>query len=295
MSEMVKRALGAFVVTSVCCLFGATAEAGPITFTGNYAFLTGTGNGPVDGVLSLQQHGNDTFEYGYSGWSADSGVGGTLFGTGTDPKHESWSDSQSQKGTDTTPSGYYARSVGDLASNGLNASNLALVFQVNTTGNNVMQIRKFDVVFIHADGSLVGTLTYTPDNHSLAGTTIAGLDPAVRQTTDNGLLPGVGQGSSGWLYTLNLSSILALDPNFFNNAGNHIGMDVQQFNADTQNNFDPVEDGPDNFWFTSVPSGTPGPTGAPAVPLPSAAWMGFGLLGLLGVARLARSRRIASF
>jgi hypothetical protein len=286
-----KGALWSIAVAGICALFGANAEAGQITFTGNYAYIKGTGNGPVDGVLSLQEHGNDTNEYGFSGWSASSGVGGTLYGTGAGTKAESWSDSTSEKGTSTSSSGYYARSVADLASNGMNASNLALAFQVNAAGaSSLMQIRTFDVVFIHADGSLVGTLTYTPDGHSLTGTTIAGLDPSIKQTSDNGRLPGVGQGSSGWLYTLDLSSILASDPNFFSNSENRVGMNVSQFSSGSQNNFDPVDDGADNFWFTTADAPPP----PPLVPLPSAAWMGMGLLGLLGAAQIVRRRRLES-
>src|SRR5215471_588765 len=98
MISMCKGALFVIAAAAVSSFFGATAEAGQITFTGNYAYLTGTGNGPVDGILSLQDHGNDGYEYGFSGWSANSGVGGTLTGTGAASKAESWSDSTSQKG-----------------------------------------------------------------------------------------------------------------------------------------------------------------------------------------------------
>lgn len=280
-SFMTKRFLTTLMVAAIASAgFASAAMAAEITFTGNYAGLNGTGNGPIQGVLSLQQQSSDTFEYGFSGWSQTSGVGGTLFGTGASPA-ESWSSSTSQVHKATTPSGYFAQSVGTLGLAGIDATNLAIAFQVNVQGqNDQMRVRTFDVVFIHADGSLVDTLTYTPDGHSLAGSTIA-TDPTLigngtSHTTDDGILPGVGQGSSGWLYDLNLATVLAADPNFFTNSGNRIGMNVPQFSVGTTNNFDPVNDGSDNFFFTTV--NTPVP-----VPVPAAAWTGISALAGLGL------------
>jgi MYXO-CTERM domain-containing protein len=287
-------AAGAFV-TGV-----SMAEAGEITFTGNYAYLTGTGNGPIDGVLSLQD-GSDEFEYGYSGWSPTSGVGGTLYDAVGGTAKESWSDNGTQVHKDANAgSGYYAQSVGTLAGAGINQTNLALVFQVNVAGQgDTMRIRTFDVVFLNADGTLAGLLTYSPDGHSLTGTTIDGLG----QSTDNGILAGVGQGSSGWLYELDLNQVhggsTAFNATtFFGNSNNRIGMRVQQFatQADTVSpwigsdtgtnnyNFAPVNDGPDNFFFTTA-NATP-------IPLPSAAWMG--LLGLAGIGTVRMRRRARS-
>ena len=286
------RILVRILVAAAAACLPTFAWAAEITFTGNYAFINGTGNGPIQGVLSLQQQGNDNFEWGYSGWSTTSGVGGTLFG-GPGSAAESWSSSTSQVHKNTTPSGYFAQSVGTLAQAGINATNLALAFQVNVQGlSDTMTIRTFDVVFIRANGTLVDTLTYTPDNHSLAGTTIA-TDPALishgtNQSVDNGILPGVGQGSSGWLYTLDLTTVLAAEPNFFSNPNNRIGMSVPQFSSGSTLNFSPVNDGSDNFFFTTSSGGTPPP---PPIPLPAAVWSGLSLLAVAGL--LGKYRRLA--
>ena len=279
-------------LVAVLAVLGAAkfALAGSVLFTGNYAFLNGTGNGPIQGVLSLQEQGNDTFEWGFSGWSTSSGVGGTLSG-GPGAAAESWSSSTSQVHKATTPSGYFAQSVGALSQAGINGTNLALAFQVNVQGtSDTMTIHTFDVDFIHADGTFVGKLTYTPDGHSLAGTTIATdaslISHGTNQLTDNGILPGVGQGSSGWLYSLDLTSILAIDPNFFTNPNNRIGMNVVQTVAGTSgsiNNFDPVNDGSDNFFFTFRDA-------PPPVPVPAAVWTGMGTLAGLGLVKVLRKK-----
>lgn len=282
---MIKHFLTTLVVAAVASAgFASMASAAEVTFTGNYAGLNGTGNGPIQGVLSLQQAGNDTFEWGYSGWSQTSGVGGTLSGTGATPD-ESWSSSTSQKGTSTTPSGYFAQSVATLGLAGINVKTIAIAFQVNVQGvSDTMTIRQFDVVFIKADGTLVDTLTYTPDGHSLAGSTIATnptlIGNGVAQSVDNGILPGVGQGSSGWLYDLNLTTVLAADPTFFSVGGNRIGMSVPQ-TVGGVNNFSPTNDGADNFFFT---------TGTPVVPVPAAAWTGLSVLAGLGIFGKLRKR-----
>jgi hypothetical protein len=289
MIKVRSAALWSIVFAAGVGAMGATAEAGEINFTGNYAFLTGTGNGPILGVLSLQD-GSEDHEWGYSGWSHPGGVGGALTGAGASPTH-SWSSSGTQVHKTTVSSGFFAQSIGDITNNtGIDHTNLALVFQVNVAGaNDTMTVRTFDVVFINADGSLAGTLTYTPDGHSLAGTTIAGLGAPTAQNTDNGVLPGVGQGSSGWLYTLDLSQVGGgfNAATFFSNANNRIGMYVPEFDAAGNENFNPVNDGSDNFWFTRADAPN-------FVPLPSAAVAGLGLLGLLGAAQIVRRRRQAS-
>jgi len=276
-------------------LFAGSAEAAEVTFTGNYSNLTGTGNGGVLGVLSLQQQGNDDFEWGYSGWADSSLSSDPLFGTGGSAEHETFSSSNSQKGTSTSSSGYYAQSVGTLAAAGINGSNLAVVFQTNCTGNALMTIRKFSVVFINADGSLVGKLTYTPTNTARFGTAIDAARGGANDTFDDGILNGTGQGTSGWLYTLDLSSILAINPNFFSQSGNRVGMEVTQYvtGSSGQLNFTPTEDGADNFFFSTA-TAPPVITPFGIVPLPSAAWMGLGMLGLIGGVQIVRRRRLAT-
>jgi hypothetical protein len=251
---------------------GAGYARADIDFTGSYGDLSGTGNGPVLGVLSLQQAGGTDYEYGWSGWNGTNAT---------------WSDSTSQNGKSTTPSGYFARSVGELASSGIDETNLALIFQVNVAGQgDTVTIHTFDVVFYNANGTEAGRITYTPDNHSLVGTDIA--SASVPQTTDNGVLPGVGQGTSGWLYTLDLSGIAA---SFWDNANNRIGMQVHKYSNTTDDsaglsgntlNFNPTNDGADNFWFS---------TATVAVPLPKSALAGLILLGGVAVLHVTRRRR----
>ena len=286
--KMWKNVLAAAVLMSGMSSLASAAE---ITFTGDYAFLNGTGNGPIQGVLSLQQQGSSDYEWGYSGWSTTSGVGGTLTG-GPGTASHSWSSSTSQVHTSTAPSGYFAQSVGVLGLAGINQTNLAVAFQVNVQGaSDTITIRTFDVVFIRADGTLVDTLTYVPDGHSLAGSTIATdadlISKNTNQDFDNGILPGVGQGSSGWLYLLDLTTVLAADPNFFSNPENRIGMSVSEFSVGTTHNFSPVNDGSDNFFFTTSDGGTPPP---PPVPLPAAAWSGLSLLGGMGLLKLRKRK-----
>ena len=96
--KMWKNVLAAAVLMSG---MSSLASAVEITFTGDYAFLNGTGNGPIQGVLSLQQQGSSDYEWGYSGWSTTSGVGGTLTG-GPGTASHSWSSSTSQRFTTHT-------------------------------------------------------------------------------------------------------------------------------------------------------------------------------------------------
>lgn len=271
---MTKRSLATLVVAAIASAgFSAAASAAEITFTGNYGNLTGTGNGPVLGVLSLQEQGNNTYEWGFSGWSSNSGVGGTLATPGANVSH-SWSDSTSQVARNAqAASGYFAQSVTDLLAAGVNQSNLALVFQVNVAGQgDTMNVRKFSVDFIAANGQLLKTLTYTPTGNATGGLL----------ATDNGILPGVGQGSSGWLYTFDLSQIPA---GFFSVGGNHIGMHVDGTDIKGQESGDlfNVNDGADNFFFTSV-------TAPPLVPIPAAAWTGLSALAGLGVVGKLRKK-----
>jgi len=256
---MKKRLLTTLFVAAIASagLSSAALANNEITFTGSYGNLIGTGNGPILGVLSLQEQGNNTYEWGSSGWS------GTT---------ETWSNSTSQVHTDTTPSGYFAQSVGNLTAAGIDVNHLALVFQVNVAkGGTDLSVAHFFVDFINANGTIAGTLEYTPDGHSVANSDFTAAGGA---STDNGIFPGVGQGSSGWLFTFNNGTIPA---NFFSNANNRIGMHVTgtDINAGSSD-ITGANDGSDNFFFTST-------TAPPLVPVPAAAWTGMTALAGLGV------------
>lgn len=263
---MKKRLLTSLFVAAIASagLSSAALANNEITFTGSYGNLTGTGNGPILGVLSLQEQGNNTYEWGSSGWSGST---------------ETWSTSTSQVHKDTTPSGYFAQSVGAITAAGIDITHLALVFQVNVAkGGTDLTVAHFYVDLINANGTIAGTLEYTPDGHVLTGTDFAA---AGGGTTDSGVFPGVGQGSSGWLFTFNNGVIPA---SFFSNPNNRIGMHVDgtDINGGTAD-FTGANDGSDNFFFSST-------TAPPLVPVPAAAWTGMTALAGLGVVSKLRKK-----
>src|SRR6185295_5105658 len=107
--------------------------AASVLFTNTYADSSGTGNGAVLGVLSLQQHGNDTSEFGFTGWKP-SGTGGDA-GAGTSDAQTQYilghtfassSYSDSQKGIGTSSADYFSRSAAEITATGINASNFAI-------------------------------------------------------------------------------------------------------------------------------------------------------------------------
>lgn len=261
-----KMLKGLVALVAVLSLAGAS-WADSITFTGNYGYYTGTGNGPVLGVLSLGS-GNDDYEWGSTGWDGSAAT---------------FSSSVSQVGKGTGVADYFAQSVGTLKSWGIDETNLALVFQVNISGQNFsnwLHVAAFYVDFYNADGTIAKSVAYTPDGHSLAGTT---MDTEFGRTTDDGILPGVGQGSSGWLYTFNFDDAGFLAA-FFGNDENRIGMHVlgvDEGKKTVSADFSNATDGSDNFWLTAA--GAP-----PVVPLPAAVWSGMALMGAIGAYRVRR-------
>jgi len=262
---MRKRLLTTLILAAIASagISNAAQAAGELNFTGNYGNLTGTGNGPVLGVLSLQGQGNNTYEWGSSGWN------GTT---------ETFSTSTSQVHADTTPSGYFAQSVGNLLANGVTASNLAVVFQVNIAkGGTNLSVSHFYLDFYSGAGALLASLEYHPDGHSVLGTSINNL---IGSTTDDGILPGVGQGSSGWLYTIKSG----IPVGFFSDSTNRIGMHVNGTDVNPgSSDINQVNDGSDNFFFTSV-------TAPPIVPIPAAAWTGMSALAGLGLVGKLRKK-----
>lgn len=247
------------------------ASADSVYFTGNYGFYSGTGNGPVLGVLALG-NGSDALEWGGTGWNGSAAT---------------FSSSVSQVKEGTGVADYFAQSVGTLKSYGFDATNLALAFQVNISGQsaaNYLHVDHFFVDFYNANGTVAASLEYTPDGHSTAGTSI---DTDFGRTTDDGILPGVGQGTSGWLYTFKFEDSTFLST-FFGDDANRIGMHVLGLDTTVGNkttttsaDISNATDGPDNFFFTKVDQVTP-------VPLPAAVWSGMLLMGGIGAYRARR-------
>jgi hypothetical protein len=266
---MTKRLLTTLLVGAIAAVglansASAATQLGTLSFTGNYGNFTGTGNGPIPGVLSLQAQGNNTYEWGTSGWN------GTT---------ETWSSSTSQVHTNTTPSGYFAQPVSTLTPGGINASNFAVIFQVNVAnGGDNLKVTHFYVDFIDSTGTTLTTLEYHPTFvNNLAGTDFAA---AGGGTIDNGIFPGVGQGTSGWLFKLNGAVIPA---GFFSNPNNRIGMHVDGSDVTASADFTQANDGSDNFFFTRAD--------APVfVPVPAAAWTGMSALAGLGIVGKLRKK-----
>jgi hypothetical protein len=251
-------------------LFGLTSGAGAasVSYDGLVTQF-GTGNGPVLGILSLQASGQYTTEWGFTGWSGS----GLTADTNTTQVH-----------TGSGNAAYVARNVDQIMANGIGSNTLGLVFQVNQVGNvnsQYLQVSDFIVkVYSGTTGAVLGTATYT------GGSGNAG-DSGVTQPL---FFSGVGQGSTGYLFDVNLST--AEQALWFGN-GNYIGITVLTGdpNGDA-GHFLNANDGSDNFWVakgTGSGSGTPPPPPS-GTPLPASAWGGMALIAGLGALRFARRR-----
>jgi len=252
----------------------SSARAASVSFTNTYADSSGTGNGVVLGVLSLQQHANGDSEFGFTGWNptktntnltpiaGDAGAGTTDAQTQYILGHTFASDdySKSQKAIGTNSSDYFSRSAASLTAAGINASNFAVVFQVNES-NGALTLNRFDVNFYNADGSLDFTAHYP--------------DPV----TDAGLiLDGTGQGTSGWVFAV-INFADPTETSWFSGEG-YVGIAVSAQHAVIG-----PDSGADNFFLGKYPSTTDGGGGGGGngAPLPAAVWGGMSLMGALGL------------
>jgi hypothetical protein len=176
-----------------------------------------------------------------------------------------WNGSSDVDNVGDTQNTSETRSVADIFGATGN-TDVGLIFNINQQGaENELNVilHDFDLLVFSAAGALLDTIHYTAP--------IGGLDLDIDQQ---------GTGGAGWLFRV--SGLGAL----INTTTNRFGMRITQPNSIEQ-----VNDGPENFYITSIPGTT---TTTTAMPLPPAALAGLLTLGGAGlIAHLRRRRRIA--
>lgn len=213
------------------------ATAGSIVRNGT-TDQSGTGNGAILSVLGLQATPS---EWGSVTWN----------GT-TDVKTGDATSSPTQTST---------RSVQDMLNVGINATNMAFIFNINQQGSNLLlHLKNFSVIGYDKDGKVLFTSTFVHTD-----------DP---NTTANGvplLLVSNGQGGAG--HTFNLVGVdspgtMTSIADFFKTATNRIGITVLESQAINNE----TNDGPDNFYVFADARLVPEPA--------SMALAGIGIFGM---------------
>lgn len=231
----------------VACIVGLLAltlsvasEAAVITFQGQTTNSSGTGFGNVLSVLALQDNnpGADGLQAGSVVWNGSADVFGTV-GGGIDTKSQ-----QSQ-----------TRSVAELTGKGINAFNLAVVFNLSQAGSSdPMNLHNFTLRFQNAAGATLFDATFNDADLSNADT--SALTPA-----------GQGVGSSGYLFPVSFAG--AEGSTFFATSTNRIAMFINSAQA-----MSGASGGIDSFYV------------APAVPEPASI-----SLALIAASMLTARRR----
>jgi len=264
-----KFALPAFAALAI---FASAAHAASINYLGPSS-ISGTGNGVVEGVLSLQtKPGDNGQEWGISGWNGSA----LTFSVNND----------SQNKTGTGNSTYQARSISEIKTLTFNnvaintfqdfLSNFAVLFQVGEGGQGSLTLHQLDFHFYAGNGNDV-LIGYYPGPNST--------------DTLNQTLTGTGQGTSGYQFRLNSATLtpteLANLQAWWNAGTGYFGMDVVAVNAITD-----AKGEADNFFIANA--GPTNITAGPGTPLPAGVTMGSALLGGLGLLKIARRRKVSA-
>jgi len=217
--------------------------AGTITFSGTNTNSTGTGFGSIDNVLTLQATGQTTptQESGAVSWNGSADV---LSGDATN--------------TSQTLTAAFLTSAGGtgISYTPGNAVDFAVIFQVNQTGSDLtVDLNTFQIdFFTAAGGQAIAPVVYTEVGNQTSA------------------LPGVGVGSSGWLFNVQLTGAEASA--FFGTGTNRLGMSVPGTNP-----IGDFNDGPENFYIAAGESVSVVPEPA-SMALALTGAFGFGLAGL---------------
>jgi len=249
---------------AAAALLGGTARAGSVTYTGNLVTKSGTGFGTVLSVLALHQNSG---EYGAIG-APNFNIGGMTTDSNGLAANASPSD-----GTQTRTVSQIISAFGDPLFIS-HANTIGLIFQVNQDGQTTLNLNDFYVDFYSSANTLLFSLQY---NSAVGPNTSA--------------LPGVGVGTSGYAFNINLDA--GQYSQFFGtqgspNSNNYIGMHVTQADKIVDSN-----DGPDS-WYLTAAQGNGGIGAGPGTPLPSAAWSGLALMAGVAGMGLWRKRRLAT-
>lgn len=174
-----------------------------------------------------------------------------------------WNGSSDVDNVGDTQNTSETRSVADVFGATGN-TDVGIIFNINqqgAEGETDLILHDFDLLVFSAAGALLDTIHYTAP--------LGGLNLDIDQQ---------GTGGAGWLFRV--SGLGAL----VNDSTNRFGMRITQPNSIEQ-----VNDGPENFYITSIPGTT-----TTALPLPPAALAGLLTLGGAGLlSRLRRRRKIA--
>lgn len=219
-----KRFSMALAAVATCAL-ASVSQAATITFDEEVA-ESGTGIGSVLTVLTVQETPEEAGSVSWDG-SADVITG----------------DAKTGASQTTT------RTVEELLEVGISddGSNLALVFNIDETGNDDgVTLEDLTATFYDDDGSVLFTASTS-------------------STYDLGINSGIG--NSGWLFEVELSDEEA--EQFFSDSANRLGLSADVTGSRA---------GPETFYVAGI--------GAPTiVPIPAAAWLGLIGIGMAAAAR----------
>lgn len=188
----------AALLLSLC----AASNAALITFSGQTTSSNGTGFGNVLSVLALQDEnpGADGLQAGSVVWNGSADIFGTVGG-----------------GIDTKSPQSQTRTVAELTGKGINAFNLAVVFNLSQAGSgDPMNLHNFTLRFQNAAGATLFDATF--NDADLSNTDTSALTPA-----------GQGVGSSGYLFPVSFAG--AEGTSFFATSTNRIALFVNSGDA----------------------------------------------------------------